>query len=409
MALASSHCAAKFVSLKISGLSNSIVIVNFVTFILKNLLRRRARSLLTMCGVAVAVGTTIALLGVADDFTSAVLQTFKAENADIVVSPKGELMQVAADMPESHADAIRKVPGIVDVSKGLLEQVAMVVDDQQVGVLLQGWEHGSYSFSDLRIASGRMLVENETAAVMLGVQIAENLEAKVGDVIDIQDEDFKVVGVFEASQMKNGSIVMLLSELQELMVREESVTGFTARVGDDIKNDVDAVKRIAQAINDLTDDEGESLRLAASPTDEYIRNNFQLKLMRAMAWVTSLIAISVGTIGMLNTMIMSVMERVREISVLRAMGWRRSRIIAMIIGESVLLSLGGAILGAVFAIGGSGLMAKTPQVSGFLSGHVAPWVVLAGLIISVIVGLIGAAYPAWRAAKLLPSEGLRYE
>ena len=384
--------------------------MNFATFILKNLLRRKARSMLTMCGIAVAVATTIALLGVSDDFQSAVLQSFKNEGSDIVISPKGALLQIAGDMNESIADVIRTVPGVEDVSSGLLEQIAMDIDGNQVPVLLQGWPHGTFAFNDLQLEEGRMLKADDKDAVMLGRALADKMGAQINETVEIQDETFTVVGIYDSKTLlKRGAAVMLRPRLQDLMLREGSVTGFSVQVEPELKGDEVAIERIANAIDKLNDSEGNSLNLEASSTEDYVRDNFQLKLTRAMAWVTSLIAIGVGTIGMLNTMIMSVMERVREISVLRAMGWRRSRVIAMVVGESVILSILGAAFGAVLALVGSHYITMLPQVSGFLSGNIAPWVILSGLLIAFFVGLVGAAYPAWRASRLLPSEGLRYE
>ena len=81
-----------------------------------------------------------------------------------------------------------------------------------------------------------------------------------------------------------------------------------------------------------------------------MKNVQQIKISRAVAWLTSAIALIIGAIGMLNTMIMSVFERTKEIGTLRAIGWRRSRIMQMVIGESLLLSLGGAIVGSLGGI-----------------------------------------------------------
>ena len=384
--------------------------MNFLTFIIKNLLRRKARSVLTACGIALAVATLITLLGVADDFQNAILQSFQNEGSDIVISPKGELLQVAGDLPESHGPAIAAVPGVTAVSQGLIEQLAMEIDGDQVPVLLQGWRHGSFSFDDLDVVEGRMIEPDEDHVTLLGALLAEKMHAGVGDTVEFQEEPFKVVGIFESpTRLKRGSAVMLLHQLQDLMVREGSVTGFSVQVAADIKSEPGGVDRVADAIDILADEDGASLGLEATPTEAFVRNSFQLKATRAMAWFTSIIAVGVGSFGMLNTMIMSVMERIREISVLRAMGWRRQRVVLMIVGESVLLSVTGAAIGTGVAFAVSRAMAQMPQVNGFLSGHIAPWVVLCGLAIALLVGLCGAAYPAWRASRLLPSEGLRYE
>jgi putative ABC transport system permease protein len=384
--------------------------MSFLSFMLKNLARRRLRSLLTGAAVAVAVATTVAMLGLADDFTTSILEGFKVEKTDIVITPKGSLMELNASMDQSIADRVLKLDGVQAVSPGLIETVSYNLNDNVVPLLLNGWKNDSFSFDDLILIGGRRLQSADKRGVMLGKNLAESTNKKVGESIEIQEQDFEVVGVFESgSLIKDGSAVLLLEELQDLMGRDASVTGFSVRVLPAVKEEDQGIRRVCGLIQQLTGDDGDSLKLAATPTEEFVRGNTQLQLSKAMAWMVSLIALLVGTIGMLNTMAMSVLERTREISVLRAIGWPRRRVVAMVLGEAVMLSVLGALLGTIGAVVMSRLLAMLPQAKGLLAGNIAPWVIVSGLAISALVGLIGAAYPAWRATRLLPSEGLRYE
>ncbi|HEY1065137.1 MAG TPA: FtsX-like permease family protein, partial [Pirellulales bacterium] len=111
----------------------------------------------------------------------------------------------------------------------------------------------------------------------------------------------------------------------------------------------------------------------------------------------------------LNTMIMSVVERTKEISVLRAIGWRRFNIIRMILGESVVLCALGAGVGCLIAVSFIFALTKLPQANGFIEGSVSSTVFLKGLMIATAVGVLGGAYPAYRASTLEPTEGLRHE
>jgi putative ABC transport system permease protein len=235
--------------------------------------------------------------------------------------------------------------------------------------------------------------------------LARNLGKKVGDRIELYAEEFEIVGIFESfSVYENGCVVVLLEELQRLMDRPGQVTGFLVDVTPIDKDSpatqarIDAVARKIEAL---------SPKLSVLPTENFIENVEQIKLGRSMAWVTSAIAVFIGSIGVLNTMVMSVIERTREIGTLRAIGWKRLTVMRMILWESVILSLGGALLGIVQAVILIRILAILPWTSGLVAGSTSPGVMLQGLTIAILVGVLGAIYPAYRAAGLSPVEALR--
>jgi putative ABC transport system permease protein len=128
-----------------------------------------------------------------------------------------------------------------------------------------------------------------------------------------------------------------------------------------------------------------------------------------MAWLTSSIALFIGFFGMVNTMVMSVNERMHEIGILRALGWRVLRIVRMVILESVFLSTLGALAGIAGAIVLVRLLTRSPAVNGLIEGKVQPGLLGYGLLIAIGLGLLGSVLPAMRAAQMLPTEALRHE
>ena len=122
-----------------------------------------------------------------------------------------------------------------------------------------------------------------------------------------------------------------------------------------------------------------------------------------------LLAIVVGGISMMNTMIMSVYERTREIGTLRAVGWRRRRVLSMVLKESLALSLLGTFVGLVSAVGFLWMMQSIPMWGDFMTISLSPNLLTMTLIIALLLGAIGGVYPAWRASNLSPVEALRYE
>jgi putative ABC transport system permease protein len=144
------------------------------------------------------------------------------------------------------------------------------------------------------------------------------------------------------------------------------------------------------------------------PGKEYADTASELKLARSAAWLTSTVALIVGAIGTLNTMVMSVFERVQEIGVLRAIGWKKSRVMRWILLESLLLALVGAILGTLIGAASTRFLSTLPIATRLISGEIEPTIVAQGFAIALFVGLLGGAYPAYRAARFLPTEALRH-
>jgi putative ABC transport system permease protein len=380
--------------------------LRFTTFLLKNLLRRKTRTLLTAFGVAIAVGATVSLVGISEGFQRSIVHSFEFRGTDIIVTASNVLDQLSSDLDQSFGTRILAVPGVKKVAPGLLEVVAYSTESTDLSLLIQGWMPGSFLLDDLELVDGRYFTAEDQHAVILGASLAQNIERGVGDTILLRRDDFEIVGVYSSlSVFENGAATMPLAELQDLMLREGSVTGFSVIV-EAVGADVD---EICSQIENLKDETGRSLGLSAMPTKEYVNQSVQIRMAHGMAWVTSMIAIVVGTIGTLNTMIMSVVERVREISILRAIGWRKSRVVCMIVGESMLISLAGAVVGMIGAVALTQWLSSLPAASNFLEGSIAPAVFAKGFLLALCVGLIGGLYPAVRAARLLPSEGLRHD
>jgi putative ABC transport system permease protein len=382
----------------------------FATFILKNLTRRRVRSVLTILGLSVAVGTMIALLGISHNVERAVAEAFDRRDVDLVVIAGGVTDQLSSDIDQSLVDKVRAMPGVAGVDEAMVGLVEVPRGTGNISVMLLGWPPENTAYDHMRMLSGRKLTAADGGKAILGTTVAQNLNKDVGDTIELQGEPFEVAGVFETfSVFENGAIVVLLKEAQRLAAREGRITGFSVRVHkttDDPAAEVDAVRR---QIESLTDATGRPARLSAQPTRDYVETASHIQITRAMVWMVSVIAVVIGVISMLNTMVMSVLERTQEIGILRAVGWPKGRVVRMVLGEAVALGVAAALVGTVGAAIGTHALSQFPRVSGFIEGGIPVIVVLQGITVAAVIGLIGGAYPAIRAARLLPTEAIRHD
>ena len=373
--------------------------MGFFAIVLKNLLRRPIRSLLTITGIAIGIGAVVALTSIAWGFEQAWVGIYTARGTDLIVTKAGSLNPVPAAFPDDAADSLRALPHVVQGS-GVLSDVVSI--EEVPIVLVFAWESHTFLWDHLHLVSGRWPANDTEAAVVLGAVAADVLNKTVGSPIQIQTTTFTVSGVFESASLpENGSVVMTLPRLQ-------SVTGQTGKV-----NFVNL--KLAPG---TTADEIASLRRSITTrwpefrvflAGEVGEQNAALRMVRAMSWATSAVALAVGAVGVMNTVLMSVFERLYEFGILLAVGWRRRRIVLMILYESLSLSLAGGILGFAAGLAAVDLLEATPLLEGKIEGESGALLFGVALVIAIALGVMGGVYPAYRGSCGRPSDALRHE
>jgi putative ABC transport system permease protein len=374
--------------------------VRFITLIFKNVLHRPVRTVLTTVALAIAIAAVIILVGISWNFERSFMAIYQSKGIDLVVVHAGSSNQLASSLDIKMQDRLQQVEGVAEVSPSLVDTVGFE-DKNLVSVLVNGWVHGSILFHGLRVLDGRALQEGDEKEAMLGRVLAMSLDKKAGDPLQVSGEPFHVAGIYESdSWFENGGMIVPLATLQKMMGREGQVTGFLIRAtASDTKSIAALRRRIESAVGGV----------AAMPARDHVESDTQIRLARAMAWATALVALILGSVGMLNTMLMSIFERTREIGIFRAVGWRRRRVLALVLGEALVIALVGTLLGSLLAVIGLRALTLAPTARGFINPNLPPDVLLIALGMGVGLSVLGGLYPAARAAALEPTEALRYE
>lgn len=374
--------------------------MRFSTMIARNMLNRKARTTLTVLGLSVGIAAVMILTGIAWGFERSFLAIYRAKGIDLVVVRAGISNQLSSNLDAGVGPKVRAVPGVADVAPSLMDTVSFE-DRNLVSVLANGWEGGSRLFRGVRVLEGRALRPGDGRVVMLGRVLRLNLGKAVGDDLAVAGVSFRVIGVFESDSLfENGGLIVPLSELQTMMGRPGQVTGFVVAAGSSEPGDVAALARRI---------EREVAGVAAVPARDYVQGDLQIRLTKTMAWATTAVALVLGSIGLLNTMVMAVFERTGEVGLLRALGWRRRRVLALILGEALVLGLLGSLAGTALAFAGVRALLLSPTSQGFIDPKLPPGVLGIGLAMGAGLSLLGGLYPALRASMLEPTEALRHD
>jgi putative ABC transport system permease protein len=374
------------------------------TLILKNITRRPLRSALTIFAIAIAIGSVVSLVGIANGFEETFRGIYKRKGVDLIVVRAGSAQKLGSTLPLTMYEQIRKLHGVKDAIPGLIDAVA--VGDIPT-VVLQGWIPETVVFEHLNVLQGRMLKTGDTKSVMLGTVLARNLNKKVGDTLQIIDggPTFEVVGIHETHNVfENGALVVPLTELQDLLDKKDKVTGYSVILDPEAKKAYpDLIPKLRAQIEAL------DKNISALPSQDHVGALTEIKIVKAMAWITSAIALAIGLFGVMNTMVMAVSERTREIGILRAVGWRPKSVLKLVLFEAVVLSLVGAVVGIVGSVVLLKVLTQMPMVAGLIDSNINPILFVYGVGIAFAVGLIGGIIPARRAARMLPTAALRQE
>lgn len=369
--------------------------------ILKNILRRRTRSVLSLAGVAIGVAAIIAFNAIGQGFRRGLDRYMHESGAQMLLVNRTVQDPAFSRVQREEYDAVRTMPGVAHVSLTTFSLAAprglKVRTTGMPAMPVFGRTPGDRLLEKFRARVRGRLIEAEDE-LMLGSMAAENFGLDVGQTIDMFQRTFRIVGIHDSgvSFERVGAIVSNRVIQQQLGMGEAAAIVFVFFAPG---TDWDAVKRSV---------EERFPHLAALRTDEFSVFYDQLEYIDWFVWIVSLVSLLIGGLGVLNTMLMSVSERTREIGTLRAVGWGRGRVLRLILSEGIALSFAGGLAGLVAGWAGAEILIRWAPRD-FLSTYYTSRLFLTALAVAVGLGLAGALYPAWQASRLSPIEALKYE
>jgi putative ABC transport system permease protein len=362
--------------------------------VFKNLLGRKTRSLLTIVGIGIGIAAMVALGAIADGLEEGYRAMLTGSQGDLIVTQPDAADISAAAVDEEVGQQLQALPEVADVT-GMLQSI--VTSEGARYFMIFGYDPQGFAIEHFKIVEGEGL--SDSKQVIIGKVAAENFKKGVGDSLKLFGSAFRIVGIYETGDgLEEGGGVISLSDAQVLLSKPHQVALFTLRLkpGADVE---ELRRKIERRIPDVT----------TSQSDQFATMQEAIQMVRGFAWGIAFIAILIGAVGMMNTILMSVFERTREIGVLRSLGWRRGRVLGLIIGESLALSLIGGLIGSALGVAAVRALGSSPATGGILQGRFSPELFIQALVVALVLGGLGGFYPAWRASQLTPLEALRYE
>lgn len=395
------------------------MITEYWLLISRNLSNRFLRTGLTVLGVIIGVMIIILLFSLGTAMQNGVEEQFgKLGVKAIRVVPGGLFGPPSGSMGLTNdvKDYIERVNGVDYVQAVLNDNAIMGYNNKFISISVVSYDTSlgpkGLVDTDSKIKEGRYFSSADKDSVLMGYNVAYTLFKKkinVKEGVTIGNKNFKVVGIFEKTGTElDNRVYIPLDTAREMFDKKDYSNGFVVqiqkgqdieKIAGDIKKELMKKYKDADAFRVFTPEQ--LLKQIKS-----ILGTIELVLMAIAA-----ISIVVGAIGIMNSMFTSVLERTRDIGVMRAIGATKKDILLLFLLESGIIGLFGGVIGIILGISFAYFTQYILSLTGstLLSVEIGVGLIVFSLFFSLLVGVISGLIPAIRAASLQPVEALRYE
>jgi putative ABC transport system permease protein len=402
------------------------MITDYFKLAIENLLHRKLRAWLTVLGIVIGIAAVVALVSLGQGLQYTVNQQFSKLGTDkVTVQIKGSTgvpgSNTASMLTKDDLAVVKKSKGVSNAVGALIRYGTIKFNNKVKYALVRGlpvaederklWaDSGVYD-----VEYGRMIKYGDKYKVVIGPDFAKETNygkpIGIGAKININGKTFTVIGIFKGgSPAVASAVVMTLDDVREVYDAPDEVSAITVQVDD--------VKTMDNTIENIKKDLRKHRNLKEGKEDFTVQSTKQLieSFLVVLNVITVLlvglasISLLVGAVGIANTMYTAVLERNREIGVMKAIGARNSQILTIFLIESALIGLIGGIIGMLLGVGIS-LVAQ--QIiggylgKGFFQVFLPWWLLVGAALFALIIGTLSGIFPAKQAANMHPVDALR--
>jgi putative ABC transport system permease protein len=354
--------------------------MNLYELAFNNIRRRKLRSSLTMLGIIIGAATILVLLGSTSGLTSAVNDQTNKYMYDVVIAPSSSSGSYLMD--SQTVSRVENLPNLYGF------QEATVFSEEINGTTVT--VGGISDWSQIKLKTG-------TPAVVINHAVADKLHLGIGGKIKIKNNEFTITGISNEEQVDEGVLGIYINQTVAKPMADNKLVAIYARTNGDPKTVAEDIEKQVSGVSAKTKSE------KVAEVQEWAS-----KAQLFMGFIAG-IALVVGIISVVNTMMMRVMERTKELGVLKAIGFTNWELKGSILFESGLLGFGGSLAGVIMGIVGVVLIAYMLNFTQYIPEMIPLWLVGGVIIGSTLLSILAGLYPARRASKLNVVEALRDE
>jgi len=363
------------------------------SLVVANLLHRPLRTLITVVAVGIEVCLVVIIVGLTTGLMHETAKRIEGVGADLMLQPPAASFLIAfsgAPMPVKIKDKLEEIDHVAAVAPVLLQFNTWGGLDIVYGIDLESFRAVSGGF--VYHAGGPFREPND---ILLDDWYAKAVNLKVGSTLRLFEHDFYVRGIVEHG--KGARLFVPIETLQELSAARDKASIFYIRCDDPAHTE-----QVAGSIRQVFP------RHQLRPIKEYLSLMSSTRIPGLNGFVRAMIvlAVAVGFLVIFLSMYTAILERTREIGILKSMGASKKDIMGWVLQESLLLCAFGVAAGVAFSYGGRALLKEAFPTITILIGF--GWLLRAGLL-AVLGGVLGALYPAYLAARQEPIVALAYE
>jgi len=397
----------------------------------KNLSQRKLRSWLTMIGIFIGIAAIVLFISIGQGLENAIISQFSVAGSDSITvqasgtggGPPGT--GVVNPLSRDELEKIKQIGGTDLVVGRILESGKLEFNNIVLFGYAQSIPPGTdrdkvERFLNLKSEKGRLLKDGDRGKIVLGHMFLEDemtdvfgKEISVGSKVLIQDKSFQVAGFLEkkGSFILDSAVIMNEQEMRDLFnVSQDEYDFFGVKVSDtgqiqNVKAEIEKTLRKARNLDPGEED------FSVQTSESAIKNlKDTLFAVQLFVWIIGFISVIVGGIGIMNSMYTAVLERTKEIGIMKAVGGTKKTIFTVFFVESGLLGMVGGIIGIILGVGLAELAVAIGRLvlGDLLSVYFSPYIIVGALVFSFVFGTIAGTLPALQAAKLKPVEALNY-